>query len=107
MFHKATNERQKSLAKMRSCFTSLPNELFAFSAFTLHDHAYGEQLSSGILWPERIRDAFDGLNTFWTDIALQWYQRCVGPTLPNPAIDRVCNITDRLGMSLEGGLAII
>lgn len=48
-------------------FLSLSFEMAAYAMLIRHIHAYGEQFSSGLLWPHRVRYAFDSFNNYLTE----------------------------------------
>jgi hypothetical protein len=76
-------------------------ELMAYRHLMIVDHALGEQFSSGILWRERFRYAFDPLNTYWVNQDLEVFKRTVGLVLPSA--NGIPVSLGKLGMSIEGG----
>lgn len=44
-------------------------------------HSMGEQWSTGVLWPSRIRYATDSWLLLFTGWDLDWFERWVGPSL--------------------------
>lgn len=89
--------------KHRSIFTAVFYELFAFVGLLEFIHARQDHFSPGLLWPPRIRFAFDPMNTFWANKDLDWFERCCGQYLPSPTTQHIPWVGGRLGMSLEGG----
>ena len=61
----------KGWTKIRSCFTSLSDELVQFLITFVHSQ--GEQFSQGCLWRPRIRYAFDPNNKLFTCPDLDWF----------------------------------
>ncbi|KAG8369318.1 hypothetical protein BUALT_Bualt15G0138800 [Buddleja alternifolia] len=93
----------KRASKVRSVFTSLPWELAYFHFRTTltmpAQHRWVEK--EGVLWPERVRYAFDQNNmlTFWD---FSQYENTVEPHLQSCIKLRVIPYIGRLGMALEG-----
>lgn len=53
-----------SFKHVRSCFPAFMFELASYTSALMLVHARGEQWSSGILWPSRVRFARDSNNKF-------------------------------------------
>ena len=66
-------------------------------------HKEGEQYSQGCLWAPRTRFAFDVNNNIFTHSDLEWFERRIGPFLPDPDQVKCPPIVGRLGQSVEGG----
>lgn len=94
----------KKVQRVRSIFTSFHLELAAYADLLNEIHALGDQWSSGILWAERTRFAFDPLNfnKISSGNDLDWFESRIGPMLPRSEEFKVPPITGKLGCSLEG-----
>ena len=66
-------------------------------------HKEGEQFSQGCLWAPRVRYAFCVNNNMFTPLDLDWFERRIGPFLPDPNQVKCPPVTGRLGQSVEGG----
>lgn len=88
--------------KRRSCFPALMFEMISFTQLIEFIHLYGEQWSSGILWPIRIRYALDPNNKMFTGWDLDYYEQYIGTFLPNHRQIPGCACTGKLGQSVEG-----
>ncbi|KAG8363190.1 hypothetical protein BUALT_BualtMtG0007500 (mitochondrion) [Buddleja alternifolia] len=94
----------KRASKVRSVFTSLPWELACFHFLTTltmpAQHRWAEK--EGVLWPERVRYAFDPNNNMLTFWDFSQYENTVEPHLQSCIELRVIPCIGRLGMALEG-----
>lgn len=45
------------------------------------EHARGEQFSSGVLWPELKKFAYDAANTHWVNTLFSFFEQAIGPQL--------------------------
>ncbi|KAJ4946690.1 hypothetical protein NE237_014289 [Protea cynaroides] len=92
----------KRFANHKSIFTALHFELFAFTHLMEQVHSREDHFSPGVIWPHRIRYAFDPLKTFFANRDLDWFERCCGRYLPSPTQADVAFKCGKLGFSVEG-----
>ena len=106
------NEKLKSVASQlgrkfhgpyKSCFPCLMFEMSAYAFLVQFIHSYGEQWSSGILWPSRVRFAGDKNNKMFSGSDLDYYEKNIGPSLPHPEQLEIPPVTGRLGQTIEQG----
>lgn len=65
----------RRFAKHKSLFTALHFELFSLTFLLEQIHAGQDHFSPGVLWPHRVRFAFDPNNTRFTNSDLDWFER--------------------------------
>lgn len=68
--------------KVTSVFPVFPYELAAYGSLLQFTAKEGEQWISGVLWPSRVRYAFDSFNKLFTGLDLELFEKTTGPTLP-------------------------
>lgn len=66
-------------------------------------HSQGQQWSQGCLWYECTRFVFDPFNKILTGRSLDYFERRIGPYLPDPDEVQCPPITGRLGQVVESG----
>lgn len=62
----------------------LPYELSAWYFLVQFVHSREEQWSQGSLWYPVVRYPFDTNNKLFSGIALDWFEKRIGPYLPSP-----------------------
>lgn len=87
----------------KSVHTSLAYELSAFQFLMNLTHSQGQQWSQGCLWYECTRFVFDPFNKILTGRSLDYFERRIGPYLPDPDEVQCPPITGRLGQVVESG----
>lgn len=87
---------------VKTCFISLPYGLAGWTSLVEFVHARGEQWSQGILWPKRVRFAFDKNKKLFSGVDLDWFERCIGPYLPTCEQLGIPPATGRLSFSFPG-----
>lgn len=95
----------KSTAKriIKSVHTSLAYELSSFQFLLTTTHALGQQWSQGCLWPRCTRYALDPNNKMFTGSDLDYFERRIGPHLPDPEETQCPPLAGRLGQTVESG----
>lgn len=81
--------RAAKARKIRSSFVSLPYELASFQLLLVYVHAQAEQWSQACLWQERVRYLFDDNKRVFTGDDLDWFERRIGPRLPDLLLKRL------------------
>lgn len=102
LFRTVFSEKSK-YSRVKCPFVAQTFELAAFRHLILFINSQGEQWNQGVLWPERVRYAFDPANKLLSGTDLDHFESKVGPFLPtwSPACGPV--MTGKLGMKVEGG----
>lgn len=82
-------------------------ELGAFGSLLQTIHSLGQQWSSGILWPKRVRYAFDEMNKVWSGVDLDDFEKTSGPLIPtreqfHPGVQPHLSL-GRLAQQVQGG----
>lgn len=86
-----------------SVFPAQMFEMATYASLIEFIHSKGEQWSSGILWPHRVRYAFDPFNKLFSSLDLSEFERSIGPVLPTCRQLGIPRVEGRLGQSVEGG----
>ncbi|XP_075515538.1 uncharacterized protein LOC142550184 [Primulina tabacum] len=91
------------LRKVKTPYVAQTMELSAYASLLKFIHARGEQWSSGILFPRRVRFAFDRNNKLFSGSDLDEFESKIGPYLPawHPAVGPA--MTGKLAQKVEGG----
>lgn len=86
-----------------SPYSAQTMELAAYSHLMDFIHSKGEQWSSGILFPHRVRYPFDVNNKMFSGTDLDVFEKTIGPYLPpwHPAMGPP--MTGKLAQKVEGG----
>lgn len=88
---------------VRSFFPALMFEMASYASVLQFIHAQGQQWSSGVLWPPRVRYALDKLNEHFTNTDLEEFERRIGPFLPTSEQLGLPMVTGRLGQTIQQG----
>lgn len=88
---------------VRSFFPALMFEMASYASVLQFIHAQGQQWSSGVLWPHRVRYALDKLNEHFTNTDLEEFERRIGPFLPTSEQLGLPMVTGRLGQTIQQG----
>lgn len=95
--------RQLFRKNIISVFPSQMFEMASYASLLEFIHQKGEQWSSGILWPHRVRYAFDKNNKLFSGTDLDQFEKTIGPVLPTCRQLGLPMVEGRLGQSVEGG----
>ncbi|KAK4253936.1 hypothetical protein QN277_009379 [Acacia crassicarpa] len=101
LLRRSADEQGEPLKRyaLRLLFTC---ELAAFTFLMNFVHAKGESYSQGCLWAPYVRYAIDSFNREITHLSLEFFEKRIGPYLPDPSQMEIPAKTGRLCASCTG-----
>lgn len=99
-----SRKRWDSIKKKSSCFTSFVCEFACFGSSVSYTHSMEWHFTPGLLWPKRVRFAWDPKNNNFAEVDFNVFNYIIRPRLPTlEAFGNVTRIMGRLAQTLEGG----